>query len=151
MPSRHREHLAEQRALSAYVTLMRAAESVSLRTHDHLKKSALTVGQFGVLEALYHLGPMRQIDLARKLLRSPGNVTTVIDNLQRRRLIRRNACPGDRRCTTVTLTAAGQRLIGRLFPIHAAVIAADMRVLSPDELSVLHRLCKKLGLRQTGS
>ena len=35
-------------------------------------------------EALYHLGPMRPNELARKLLRSPGNMTTVLDNLERR-------------------------------------------------------------------
>ena len=44
----------------------------------------LTMGQFGVLEALLHLGPMCQQELGAKLLRSGSNITIVIDNLEKR-------------------------------------------------------------------
>lgn len=47
----------EIRALSLYVKLVRASESVSARIHAHLSEAGLTVSQFGVLEALLHLGP----------------------------------------------------------------------------------------------
>ena len=36
--------------------------------------------QFGVLEALDHLGPMHQWDLAERILKTSGNVTVVIKN-----------------------------------------------------------------------
>ena len=42
----------------------------------------MTVSQFGVLEALHHLGPLRQGEISAKLLRSGGNITLVVDNLE---------------------------------------------------------------------
>ena len=76
MPTRHRGPEKEVRALNTLITLLRAAESVTARLQGRLGEASVTVGQFGALEALYHLGPMRPNELARKLLRSPGNMTT---------------------------------------------------------------------------
>jgi MarR family 2-MHQ and catechol resistance regulon transcriptional repressor len=66
---------AETDALNAYIKLMRAAESVTARAHNVLPKE-ITLSQFGVLEALLHRGPLCQGELASKLLRSGGNVTS---------------------------------------------------------------------------
>ena len=71
----------ERRALDLYIKLSRAAESVNQRVNRHLQEVNLTVSQFGVLEALYHLGPMTPGVLCDKILRSTGNLTLVIDNL----------------------------------------------------------------------
>ena len=71
----------EMRALDLLIKLSRASESVATRINRQLKDSDLTVSQFGVLEALYHRGPMCQSSLAEKILRSTGNLTLVIDHL----------------------------------------------------------------------
>ena len=47
-------------ALDVYIKLSRAAEAVTTRINYHLKVENLTISQFGVLEAVYHLGPMYQ-------------------------------------------------------------------------------------------
>ena len=47
----------EQQALKLYTQLMRAANAVTEKMHGHLADNRLTLSQFGVLEALYHLGP----------------------------------------------------------------------------------------------
>jgi MarR family 2-MHQ and catechol resistance regulon transcriptional repressor len=124
---------------------MRAAESVTRRTHGHLADHDLTIGQFGVLEALLHLGPLRQCELAEKLLRSPANLTTVLDNLERRGSVERRPAPDDRRAKTVHLTRPGRRLIERVFPTHADGIARDLAVLGAAGQRELARLCKQLG------
>ena len=79
----------EQRALSAYTKLMRAAESVTGRTSRILAAFNLSVSQFGVLEVLFHKGSLCQSELAAKILKSTGNITMVIDNLEKRNLVRR--------------------------------------------------------------
>jgi MarR family transcriptional regulator, 2-MHQ and catechol-resistance regulon repressor len=135
----------EVRALGAYVKLMRAADSVSARLAGPLGEWGLTETQFGALEALYHVGPMNQRDLGRKLLRSGGNVTMVVDNLEKRGLVRRERDADDRRFVTVHLTDAGRRLIARVFPRHAANVTAEFGVLTPAEQDELGRLCRKLG------
>lgn len=99
---------AEIRALDAYIKLSRAADSLTARIHRHLDASRLTISQFGVLEAIFHLGPLTQRDLAQKLLKSGGNMTLVIDNLEKRGLVRRDRQQKDRRCILVHLTKAGQ-------------------------------------------
>ena len=100
MRQRYRGTSKEMKALSAYVKLMRAAESITARAHRHLSSFGLTISQFGVLEALFHLGPLSQKDIGQKILRSSGNITMVIDNLEKRGLVRRERDRQDRRQQT---------------------------------------------------
>jgi MarR family 2-MHQ and catechol resistance regulon transcriptional repressor len=146
MATRYRGTAREKRALDAYITLMRASEAVTARTHGHVSDAGLTIGQFGALEALYHLGPLGATELARKLLRSPGNMTTVLDNLERSGLVRRVQEESDRRCITLELTPRGARLIEDLFPLHVARMVSEIGVLTADEQQELARLCRKLGV-----
>ncbi|OGW41216.1 MAG: MarR family transcriptional regulator [Nitrospirae bacterium GWD2_57_9] len=136
----------EAAALNAYVKLMRAAESVSSAIHGHLSQAGLTVSQFGVLEALYHLGPLSQAELARKILKSTGNITMVIDNLEKRGLVKRERDTQDRRYYSVGLTADGKKVIAGIFPKHAGKIVKGMNVLSRTEQATLGDLCRKLGM-----
>lgn len=137
----------ESRALRTYVKLMRAADSVTARTHRHLSATGLSISQFAVLEALYHLGPLSQREIGQKILRSSGNITMVIDNLEKNGLVRRERNEADRRFFIVHLTDKGDNLINKIFPPHAAVIAKDLGVLTAAEQDILGSLCKKLGLR----
>ncbi len=147
MPNNYSGNTKERRALSTYVKLMRAAESITHRTHQHLSATGLTLSQFAVLEALYHLGPLSQKDIGEKILRSSGNITMVIDNLEKRKLVQRKRHKVDRRYFIVHLTTQGKKMIGDIFPRHAAVIATEMGVLSAGEQKTLSKLCKKLGLK----
>lgn len=145
MPTHYKGSPEEERALSAFINFLRAADSVAARLDSQIEMGGLTHGQFAVLEALFHLGPLNQCDLARKLLRSGGNVTVVIDNLQKRGLVRRQRQKDDRRMVIVNLTSSGRRLIARIFPQHVAAITAEMNRLSPEEQETLRALCRKLG------
>jgi MarR family 2-MHQ and catechol resistance regulon transcriptional repressor len=151
MKKRYKGSKEEVRALSAYVKLMRAAESLTSRIHGHLSEHGLTVSQFGVLEALYHLGPLTQKEIAQKILKSTGNITMVIDNLEKRGLARRERDSKDRRYFIVHLTEKGYDLIQRVFRPHAGIITQEFRVLNKNEQEELARLCRKLGLRKGGS
>ena len=82
MGTRHRGAIEEINALNAFIKLQRSAESVSARIHAVLPEN-VTITQFGVLEAIYHIGPLCQSELAEKLLRSGGNLTLVVDNLEK--------------------------------------------------------------------
>jgi MarR family transcriptional regulator, 2-MHQ and catechol-resistance regulon repressor len=135
----------EQRALSVYIKLMRASEAVTSRINSHLRDHGLTVSQFGVMEAIYHLGPMNQGDLARKILKSSGNLTTVIDNLSRQGLVERCRREEDRRTNTIYLTPKGQQLIKEIFPHHVQGVVETFAVLTDEEQTTLDRLLRKLG------
>jgi MarR family 2-MHQ and catechol resistance regulon transcriptional repressor len=134
-------------ALNTYTKLMRAAESVTSRVHRVLSAPKLTISQFGVLEALYHKGPLCQKDIAAKILKSTGNITLVIDNLEKQNLVRRERDNDDRRYLTVHLTEAGTVLIARVFADVEAEIVGEMKSLTEDEQVLLGSLCKKLGVK----
>ncbi|MFI5357120.1 MAG: MarR family winged helix-turn-helix transcriptional regulator [Opitutales bacterium] len=135
---------AEVDALNAYIKLMRAAETVTARTMAALPAS-LTISQFGVLETLLHRGPMCQTELAGKLLKSGGNITLVVDNLEKAGWVIRQRDASDRRFVTVSLTEAGRAFIRELFPKVAASIAREFAALSTAEQFTLGWLCKRLG------
>ncbi len=146
MGTRHHGSLEEINALNAFIKLQRASESVSSRVHAVLP-TGLTVTQFGVLEALHHIGPLCQSELAEKLLKSGGNLTLVVDNLEKAGYVLRERDPADRRFVVVKLTDKGQVFIAALFPKVVANVTREMAALSATELFDLSRLCKKIGLR----
>jgi MarR family 2-MHQ and catechol resistance regulon transcriptional repressor len=151
MPTRHQGSPDEVEALDAYIKLMRAANSVAGRMNRELVSSRLTESQFAVLEVLMHHGPLHQCQIAAKILKSGANLTTVLDNLQKRGLIIRQPDEQDRRSTIVELTPQGRRLIGDVFPVHARAIRDLMSALNSAEKTQLGDLCRKLGLAATAS
>ena len=136
------------RALNTYTKLMRAAESVTARTSRQMTAADLTVSQFGVLETLFHLGPLSQSEICSKLLKSGGNITLVIDNLEKRGLVRRQTDAEDRRVTIVSLTGSGEELIQKVFPNQVKAIEEELSALTDEEQQVFGMLCKKLGLQK---
>jgi MarR family transcriptional regulator, 2-MHQ and catechol-resistance regulon repressor len=135
----------ERLALSTYVKLMRAANSARNYASRSLGDAHLTLTQFAVLEAIYHLGPMSLSDIARKVLTTGGNLTMVVGNLEKVGLVKRQKCVEDKRVLIVVLTLRGKTLLRDIFPKHAAAIVEFSRVLSPDEQESLGDLCRKLG------
>lgn len=146
MSTRYSGSAAEQAALDAYIKVWRAAHAMEARANRHLAAHTLTISQFGVLEALHHLGPLSQRQLADKILRSSGNLTMVIDNLERDGLVGRERDQKDRRVMTVSLTPRGHKLIEMLMPQHVQNVLGVFTALSPEELTQLASLSKKLGL-----
>ncbi|HAE58923.1 MAG TPA: MarR family transcriptional regulator [Anaerolineae bacterium] len=146
MPTHYPGSPEQIRALNAYIRLTRAVEALSARLLSGEKLEGLTVSQLGVLDALLYLGPMYQKDLAGKILKSSGNLTLVIDNLEKRGLVQRERQGSDRRFVTIFLTGAGRALIERVMPRHADEITTVMSALTPEEQQTLGELCKKLGL-----
>lgn len=136
----------QRHALSVYVKLMRATNQTTNKIHRHLSEDNLTVSQFGVLEALYHLGPLCQSELVQKILKSNANLTTVVDSLEKKSLVRRDRSGNDRRRVTVHLTPSGDELISRVFPRHAKVVAREFEFLSSEDKIVLSKILKKFEL-----
>jgi len=137
----------EEKTLNAFIKLMRASESINNRLNRQLSDNDLTISQFGVLEALYHLGPLNQKTLAEKLLKSGGNITLVIDNLEKNGWVERQQNPDDRRSLLIHLTPEGREFISDYFPRHLNHIMQEFDILSNEELEQLSYICKKLGLQ----
>ena len=151
MPTHHQGTPQEELALNTYIKLTRATDAVLSDLYPGGKLHGLTPSQFGTLEALYHLGEMCQGEIGEKILRSSGNMTLVIVNLEKRGLITRQRDKNDRRQINVNLTNAGRAFVKKTFPTHVADILERFSLLSPQEQETLGRLLKKLGGPHTES
>lgn len=133
-------------ALRLWVVLARAYGSVAELAHRQVAAHGLTPAEFGVLEALYHKGPLLVGELQRKILVSSGGTTYLVDRLAERGLVERRECPTDRRARYAALTSRGEQLIGRIFPEHAQVIAEAMAGLTEEKKRQAAALLRELGL-----
>ena len=91
---------------------------------------------------------MCQKQLSDKILKSTANITTVIDNLEKRALVKRIRQETDRRYITVELTEKGKKLIQDIFPEHVKYINEELSILSAEEKLKLKTLCKIVGKKE---
>jgi MarR family 2-MHQ and catechol resistance regulon transcriptional repressor len=147
MPTHFTGSRAQGRTLDTFIKLTRCTFSLFTRLAERNTIGDLTYSQFAVLEALYHLGPMTQGQVSQKVLKSGSNMTTVIDNLERDGLVRRERDAEDRRVIHVHLTDAGSSKLEAVLPGHIAALVEEFSVLSANEQETLGVLCKKLGTR----
>jgi MarR family 2-MHQ and catechol resistance regulon transcriptional repressor len=132
-------------ALTMWVKLARAFSVLNRKTDEHIRSFGLTQAQFGAFECLGHKGTLTLGELCRKQLVTGGNMTVVIDNLERQGLVERVRSTEDRRTIRVHLTPKGRSLFEKVFPEHAAFVGTLASVLTEKEQRRLGDLLKKLG------
>lgn len=148
MGTKYRGTKAEILALDTFIKLRRAVNSVDavIGVVDERSPRMMSETRFGMLEALYHLGPLCQQELGEKILTSKANVTMIVDKLSAQGLVRRTAHPENRRMVLVELTDAGAAFVKESLPDRVDRIRLAFDHLDSDERKELGRLCKKLGL-----
>jgi MarR family transcriptional regulator, 2-MHQ and catechol-resistance regulon repressor len=132
-------------ALKLWVVMSRANNALSERLQASVSAHDLTLTEFGILEVLFHKGPLLLGEVQRRILVSSGGVTYLVDRLEKKGLVVRRECPGDRRARYAALTEAGEELIQRIFPSHAARIESLMSPLSEEEQRVAVSLLRRIG------
>jgi MarR family 2-MHQ and catechol resistance regulon transcriptional repressor len=133
-------------ALKLWVVLARAFGAVSRQADDDITRHEITATEFAILEVLYHKGPLLLGEVQRKILVTSGGITYLVDRLVEKGLVKRQDCPEDRRARYAVLTPAGQSLIKRIFPDHAARIEQALSGLTTSEQREATVLLRKLGL-----
>jgi MarR family transcriptional regulator, 2-MHQ and catechol-resistance regulon repressor len=135
----------EALALKLWVVLSRSYHAVQRRADADIARHELSTGEFAILEALYHKGPLLLGEVQRKILVSSGGVTYLVDRLEAAGLVERRDCPEDRRARYAALTRRGEQLMEQIFPAHAAAITAAAAALTATEKRQAIALLKKLG------
>lgn len=132
-------------SLKLFVVLSRAYLAVNREAERDIARHGLSPGQFAIMEALYHKGPLLLGEVQRKILASSGGVTYLVDRLETAGLVERRECPGDRRARYAALTKKGQQLMKRIFPDHAAAIDRAVAGLGASEKKAAIDLLRQLG------
>lgn len=149
MGTKYKGTKKEVNTLNSFIKLTRAADSIRSRVSPIINTSETTESQFYVLDSLYHSGPLTQKDIGEKVFRSGGNITLVIDNLEKQGYVKRVRGKEDRRYFTIHLTKAGKNLMDKIFPQFLSAIKDEMNVLGETEHKQLQELCKKVGVKNS--
>ncbi|WEK54023.1 MAG: MarR family transcriptional regulator [Candidatus Cohnella colombiensis] len=136
---------AKNASLSVYIALNRASEWLNAHADRDIRNHGLNRTEFGVLELLYHKGSQPLQQIGGKVLMSSGNITYVVDKLEKKCLVQRQTSSADRRLIYAEITEQGKQFIEQVFPKHARLIEEIVQVLSIDEQETLSDLLKKLG------
>lgn len=134
-------------AVDAYLNLTLAADALIGSVQRLLRPHNLTPSQLAILELLVRRGPMHHRQIGQWVSRSSGNVTTVVDNLERRNLVRRERSRKDRRCVTVHLTSEGRSTAEKILPAYVEEVSKAMAPLSAAELASLTKLTGALRVK----
>ena len=128
-----------------WLIFMKSYHAVREVDAQSISASGLGLSDFAVLEMLLHKGSLPVNAIGRKIMLTSGSITTAIDRLEKKRFVRRQASPNDRRVTLVQLTASGRKLIDKIFKVHAAHLEKAFEPLSAPERAALETLLKKVG------
>ena len=113
-------------------------------------KFSVTLPQFDVLSELERAGePLTMSQLSRELMVSNGNVTGVIDRLEKNGLVARNRAEHDRRIQYIELTSQGRKDFDNMARHHAKWLEELFADVSLNDMSELQALLLKL--RESGS
>lgn len=133
-----------RRALQVWIALNRAQHAIDAPLRRQVDSHGLTMKEFAVLEVLLHKGPLPVGEVGERVLLTSGSMTYVLDQLEDRALIARQADPDDLRIQQVALTTEGRRLVETVFPEHAHHVQALMADLSVSDKETLFRLLHRL-------
>ncbi len=145
MGTKYQGSKTDIRALNTWIKMTRASNSLHSYINQSLENTGISITQFGVLEMIFHLGPLPQMVISQKMLCSPGNITLVIDNLVRGGFAVRKNDPHDRRYHLISLTQHGRKLVQELLIKHVKNIVSAFSVLSDADQTVFSGFCESLG------
>ena len=128
-----------------WLVVRKASHWLERHGRDSVAATGLGLGDFAVLKLLLFSGPLPVNVIGAKVLLTSGSITTSIDRLEARGLVKRTRHPTDGRTFLVALTPQGRDKIGPASREHARRMARVVSVLTPEEQHELVRLMKKLG------
>jgi MarR family 2-MHQ and catechol resistance regulon transcriptional repressor len=107
--------------------------------------NGITPRQIHLLEYIAMNG--RHVDDVAKFLHvSPSAATKAVDKLERRGLIARSSCSGDRRVRVLACSPDGTRLVERYRELQQKAIANAMGTLPPDHETILAAILERYAL-----
>lgn len=128
-----------------FLVLWKAWHAIEAHDRASIAATGLARSEFAALEVLLHKGPLPVNTIAKKVLLTSGSMTSAVDRLERRGLVKRTPSSEDGRVTLVELTSQGRVLIAEAYAGHAERLNQWAAVLSTDEARQLHGLLKKIG------
>src|SRR5437773_7282538 len=105
-----------------WLVMMKAFRTLERLATRSIESAEVGLSDFAVLEMLLHKGPQPVNEIGRRIELTSGAITTAVDRLESRGLVKREAHQSDRRARIVHLTAAGEQQAAKVFASHKAAM-----------------------------
>ncbi len=128
-------------SVMAWMRLARVFQKIDRASEVRLRPWNLNVAQFDVLARVGAAKGITQQELADRLLVTKGNISQLLDRLERRWLLKR--CQ-EGRTNTLSLTEEGQQLYAQVVPAQEEMVAQHFSALTSQEVNQLLHLLRKL-------
>lgn len=133
------------RDLKTITIFFRTSHTLEQVIKQEVLSHGLSLSEFGVLEALYHKGPLTVNQVIEKVLIPNSSMSYVIDQLVAKGLISKTKDTIDKRVYRLELEEAGHNFIAMMYPLHEKRLRKVLDKLTADEEKQLQILLKKLG------
>jgi len=134
----------------AVLSIVRTANLLSARAANLFRKFGLTEAQFNLLFALkFSDGDLTQADLGKRLVVTRASITSVLDKLEAKSLVRRQKVPGNRRIHHVRLTDEGIAQLEKVEPLYRDEIHRLLDQLDEGGCGALIRVLETIRERLT--
>ncbi len=104
----------------------------------------VTTEQWALLTRLWEHDGISQRELSERLFKDQPTTTRILDKVEQKGLVVRRAAPGDRRCSLVCLTAAGEQLKEILVPVAQKSLDRALKGFSLQEQEQLRGLLDRI-------
>ena len=137
-----RAHADQHASLRLWLRLLSCTTRVEDKIRQKLRESFdITLPRFDLMAQLErHPDGLSMGELSRRMMVTGGNITTIVDQLEKEKLVLRVVGVNDRRSFTVKLTQAGKDAFTDMAIAHEAWVADMFEGLSVDEQSQLYTL-----------
>lgn len=132
--------LVDDQRITAVGLLSEVYSGLVSRFAPQIARHGLSVIEFEVLIRLSRSpeGQLRMTDLSTQTSLTTSGVTRVVDRLERDGLVRRTACPSDRRSSYTVITKTGRDRLAAVLPGHLDLVDQWFTgLLTPDQLDGL--------------
>ena len=129
-----------ERAVRVWFRFLRLESRIQSTVAEHLRSIGLSVPQCDVLTTLTEAEGISQQELAQRLYVTKGNISGLLDRLERAGLVERRSIAADRRQYAIYLTAAGREAAERAIALQHALIATTLGRLPPERLAAFETL-----------
>lgn len=137
---------AETSGARLWTVLARAYRSMAEVLEASVAEEGMCLSDFAVLEVLLHKGSLPISTIGEKVLLTNASMTSAVDRLEGRGLVRRMNSGEDRRVRLVELTACGLKLITDVFARHEQEIERMMTGVGRSERTSMRAGLKTIGL-----
>jgi DNA-binding MarR family transcriptional regulator len=136
----------DHRALRIWLRLLTCTQLIERRVRSGLREEfATTLPRFDLMAQLErHPEGLKMNELSRLLMVTGGNVTAIVDQLEKEGLVERFDEPADRRAFRIHLTRAGEKGFAEMARAHEQWVVELLSGLSRREHDELLKLLAKL-------